>query len=614
MNDFPFNPQYFSLLIAGIVCVILTPVVKKIGSSRGWMAYPVKDRWHRRPTALMGGIAIYTGFCIPVLGYVDLRGLASIFVKGIDAGPEPSFMAMIWAGATLLFILGLLDDFLHIKPHTKLIGQIVVAAMVTFAGYRLQWFTSLTLDTMVTLFWIIGITNAFNLIDNMDGLCAGVGAISAVFFAAILWQDPVEASVAALALAGSLVAFLVYNFNPASIFMGDCGSLVVGFVVSMLGLFYAESAKLPMASLAVPVTIVMVPILDTTLVTLVRVLSGRKASTGGRDHTSHRLVLMGLTERGAVVFLYGIGAVSGVAGVFVDRTDTFTSPSVLIPLLVALLLMYLYLSQLRVYPEAEFSLLKDKTFTPVLVELTYKRQIVLVVLDLGMMAFSYYLSWRLRFDSTAFQFYFKVFLQSLPAVIVCKLCAYFVVGVYRNIWGHMSSDEVATYLKAGVLGTLFSVAAVTFIYRFADFSKGIFVIDWLLCTGSLLATRGFFRLSGDMMKRKTLTGDRVLIYGAGRAGELLLREILNNPDLKLNPVGFIDDDPIKTGKKLQGYPVLGSFKDAPLLAVRHDVSTLLISFRPEDPERTDAIRGFCRKNGLLLKQFSICVLPVDLEA
>ena len=613
MNHYLLKLPYFPLFAAGLICIVLTPIVKKIGYSRGWMAYPVKDRWHRRPTALMGGIAIYLGLCLPLAYHVDFSGLISIFEMGGGLGYKPSFVAITWAGATLLFILGLLDDFLHIKPHTKLIGQIVVAALVTFAGYRLQWFTSLTLDTMVTLFWIIGITNAFNLIDNMDGLCAGVGAVSALFFAVVLGKGPIEAQVVPVALAGALMGFLVYNFNPASIFMGDCGSLVVGFVVSMLGLFYAENAKLPMASLAVPITIVMVPILDTTLVTLVRVLSGRKASTGGRDHTSHRLVLMGLTERGAVVFLWGIGGVSGIAGVFVDRTDTFTSPSVLIPLLVALLLMGLYLSQLRVYPEEEFSFLKDKTFTPVLVELTYKRQIVLVVLDLGMMAFSYYLSWRLRFDSTAFQFYFKVFLQSLPAVIVCKLSAYFAVGVYRNIWGHMSSDEVATYLKAGVLGTLLSVAAVTYIYRFADFSKGIFVIDWLLCTGSLLATRGFFRLSGDLMKRKTLTGDKVLIYGAGRAGELLLREILNNPDLRLNPVGFIDDDPIKTGKKLQGYPILGSFKEAPLLAGRHDVSALLVSFRPEDPERTDAIKRFCRKNGLLLKQFSICVLPVDLE-
>jgi UDP-GlcNAc:undecaprenyl-phosphate/decaprenyl-phosphate GlcNAc-1-phosphate transferase len=599
-------------LAAFLICLVLTPLVKKIASSKGWMAYPVKDRWHRRPTALMGGIAIYIGFCLPVFLLVDFSSLSPLF-NFEGAAVKPSISAITWIGASLLFILGILDDFLHIKPHTKLIGQIVVAAIVVFAGYRLQWFTSLTLDTMVTLFWIIGITNAFNLIDNMDGLCAGTGAVAAIFFAAVLWRGPAEAPGLALCLAGSLAAFLFYNFNPASIFMGDCGSLVIGFTVSMLGLYYAEGAKSAMPSLAVPITIVMVPILDTTLVTLVRILSGRKASTGGKDHTSHRLVLMGLTERAAVVFLWGIGAVSGITGLFVSHSDSFTSPGVLTPLLVSLGLMAVYLSQLRVYPEKEFSLLRDKTFTPVLVELTYKRQIVLVVLDFGLMAFCYYLSWRLRFDSVAFKYYFNVFLRSLPAVIICKLCAYFIVGVYRNIWGHMSSDEVGTYLKAGLLGTLLSVAAVTYIYRFEDFSKGIFVIDWLLATGALLATRGFFRLSGDLMKRRTLRGDKVLIYGAGRGGELLLREILNNPDLKLNPVGFIDDDPLKNGKKLQGYPVLGSFQETRLLASRHEVSTLLISFRPENPERMMAIKGFCRKSGLILKQFTICVLPVNLE-
>jgi UDP-GlcNAc:undecaprenyl-phosphate GlcNAc-1-phosphate transferase len=449
----------------------------------------------------------------------------------------------------------------------------------------------------------------------MDGLCAGTGTIAAVFLAVILSPTHPEYAWCAAILVGATAAFLVYNFKPASIFMGDCGSLTIGFWISLLSLgLTGISAGNIMVSIAVPVMIAMVPILDTTMVTLVRLLSGRKASTGGKDHTSHRLVLMGFSEKKAVLFLYCVGLISGIAAVFVSRSDTFTSPSVIIPLMLSILLMGIYLSQLRVYPEKEFSVLRDRTFTPILIELTYKKQIVLVILDFCLIAFSYYLSYRLRFDSSQFPFYFKVFLKSLPAVIACKLMAFFWMGVYRGIWGYLSSSDIAVYLKASTLASFLSITAVTFAYRFEDFSKGIFLMDWLITTGAILGTRGFFRLTGDAMKRNALSGEQVLIYGAGRGGEILLREILHNKRLKIKPVGFIDDDSLKTGKKLQGYSVLGTFDDLYAVVQQKSVTGLLISFRENDPGRMEAIRTFCKHHHLNLKQFSIHIEPVDFDA
>lgn len=550
---------------------------------------------------------------------------------------------------TLLFILGLLDDFIHIKPHTKLVGQILVASMVTFLGFRLHWFTSLTSDTIVTIVWIVGITNAFNLIDNMDGLCAGVGVIAALYLVLLFTGDvrnvlslpgwdfgireswgaaateisirgfetesgPDIAAFVAMILAGSLTAFLFYNFNPASIFMGDCGSLMIGFMLSMLSLHYSETGTASkLSSYAVPVMILMVPILDTTMVTFIRLLSGRKASVGGKDHTSHRLVLMGFSEKGAVISLYGIGAISGVAALFVSRNDSLTSPAVIIPLALSILLMATYLAQIRVYPEKEFSLLRGRAYTPILIDLTYKRQIILVMLDFCLIAFAYYLSYRLRFDSKEFHVYFKVFLHSLPAVIACKFVAFFTMGIYRGIWRYMSTNDVFVYLKASVVATLLSVVTVTFIYRFDDFSKGIFVIDWLLTTGLILGSRGSFRISLDTMKRKTLKGEPVLIYGAGRGGEILVREILNNKKREIKPVGFIDDDPLKFGKKLQGYPILGSFQEAELLVIKYRVRGMLISFNNRDSRNIDAVKEFCKANGLFLKWFFIDIEDVDLR-
>ncbi len=606
---------YLIFSLSFLLCLAFTPVVRQIALKKGWMAHPKKDRWHERPTALMGGVAIYLSVAIPLFHTADFSTLAHVIhsISGwrpaTSTPPLPPFNAVIWIGMTLLFLLGLTDDFMGLKPQTKLVGQILVASLVAFLGFRLHWFTSLTLDTMITIIWIVGITNAFNLIDNMDGLCAGVGLIAALHLAALDFQSVADLGSlnAGIILAGSLAAFLIFNFNPAAIFMGDSGSLMIGFILSMLSLHYCQLsvARCPLSVYAVPVMILLVPIMDTTLVTLIRWLSGRKASVGGRDHTSHRLVLMGFSEKGAVLFLYSIAAVSGVAALFVSRNDSLTSPAVIIPLGLAMLLMGVWLAQLRVYPEKEFSLLRDHAYTPILMELTHKRQILMVGLDFCLIAFSYYLSYRLRFQADDFIFYFQVFLHSLPAVIACKFVAFFVTGIYRGFWRYISTPDVFVYLKASVLATLLSVAAVTFIYRFQDFSKGIFLIDWLLTTGLVLGARAFFRISADTMSRKTLSGQTVFIYGAGRGGEILLREILNNREHQIKPVGFIDDDRLKKGKKLQGYPILGTFQEIGSLLEKHEVSGMLISFRDENSGKLEDVRAFCRENDLFLKRFSI---------
>jgi UDP-GlcNAc:undecaprenyl-phosphate GlcNAc-1-phosphate transferase len=511
--------SYLTLILSFGISLLFTPVVRKAAKRKGWVAQPVTDRWHKNPTPLFGGIAIYLGLAAPLFFYADFETLIPHLAGASSPAPLPSFTAAVFTGMTLLFMLGLLDDFIRIKPHTKLVGQILVASFITFLGFRLHWFEALTLDTLVTIVWIVGITNAFNLLDNMDGLCAGIGALAAIYLAFLFADRSPEAARVALALTGALGAFLIYNFKPASIFMGDCGSLLIGFTASMLCLHYPQELPAnPLSGYAVPVFVLMVPIFDTTMVTLIRLLSGRKASIGGKDHTSHRLVLLGLSERDAVLFLYGIGAVSGLSALFISRNDTLTSPVVIIPVAVSILLMGYYLSQLRIYPEKEFSLLRGKPYTPILVELTYKRHLGLVLLDFCLMIFAYYLSYRLRFDSDAFPYYFNVFLRSLPAVIACKFVAFFATGIYRGIWRYMSVNDVMVYLKASFFATLLSVAAVTYIYRFADFSKGIFVIDWFLTTGFLLGTRGSFRLFVDMIRQRSITGDTVMIYGAGRGG------------------------------------------------------------------------------------------------
>lgn len=598
-------------VISFLLCVALTPLVRWIAVKKGWIAVPSTERWHQKPTARSGGIAIYASIAIPLLITTKFSDLLINFVEASDPFHLKSVDAVIWIGMTFVFFLGLIDDFQRLKPQTKLLGQIIVASFVAFLGFRLRWFESLTIDTMVTIIWIVGITNAFNLIDNMDGLCAGIGLIAAISFAILFGLNRPESFQICVLLSGALSAFLIYNFKPASIFMGDCGSMVIGFVMAMTGLHYSETIPTPsFFAKAVPVIILIVPILDTTLVSIIRILSGRKASTGGKDHTSHRLVLVGLSEIGSVSFLYMVGIISGVAGVFVSMSDSLTSPAVMIPLGLSLMLMGIYLAQIRVYPEKEFSLLRDHSYTPILLELTYKRQIILVALDFCLVAFSYYLSYRIRFGVEEFIFYFRVFLHSLPIIIICKLTAFYAAGIYRGFWTFISTNDVLTYLKATIIGSILSISTATYIYRFEYFSKGVFLIDWLLTTGLLLGTRGSFRMFQESMKRKSLSGDTVLIYGAGRGGELLLREILNNEQLHYKPIGFIDDDPLKVGKNLQGFPILGTYKDIDSLLSKYPVNGLLISFNHKNRNLNDIIE-YCDQKGLFLKRFSISITPIE---
>ena len=160
---------------------------------------------------------------------------------------------------------------------------------------------------------------------------------------------------------------------------------------------------------------------------------------------------------------------------------------------------------------------------------------------------------------------------------------------------------------------MLAIACVTLLFRFKDFSKGVFIIDWILTTVFLLGTRGSFRIFTETMKRKTLAGDHVIIYGAGRGGELLLREIMNNKALNINPVGFLDDDPLKIGKKIQGYPILGNFDKLSELKKKHAIRGVLLSFNgPANAAACQAAAQYCRQHGLFLKKFSIQLEPVDL--
>lgn len=301
---------YLLIFFAALVLAIaVTPVARRMAVLSGVVAVPSSRRVHQKTTPLLGGVAIYLASVVALILFSD-RFYVSQLVGIIIA-------------ATFVSFLGLWDDRWDLPPLVKLTGQAVAAGLLMLTGIRVQVFASQAIDIALTLFWIVGVVNALNLVDNMDGLSGGVAAIASAFFLVLAVQSGqfLVGSLAA-ALLGACLGFLYYNFNPATIFMGDSGSLFLGFVLAAVGL-KLKFDNVDSVTWMVPVLILGVPIFDTTLVFVSRLRRGESPLTGGKDHISHRLVRLGWTHREAVMALYLIcGALGWLATLVARATVT----------------------------------------------------------------------------------------------------------------------------------------------------------------------------------------------------------------------------------------------------------------------------------------------------
>jgi UDP-GlcNAc:undecaprenyl-phosphate GlcNAc-1-phosphate transferase len=580
-------------LIAFVLSAALVPLCRRLALRLGRVAHPRADRWHGRPVALLGGIAISLSLFTTVSGY----GL-------IEQRP------VLVGCALLAFVTGLVDDVTRLKASTKLIVQIALASTLLFFGYRINWVGSITLDSLLTLVWVVGITNAFNLLDNMDGLCGGVSMIAIV---GLLFEAAQRGSASSpegtylLALLGAIGGFLLYNVHPASIFMGDAGSLLIGFSFGALTLTTdqhvgARSNLLPVV--AVPVLVLLIPILDTSLVTLSRWFSGRPASQGGRDHSSHRLVAMGLSEPRAVAMLWTLAAAGAVVGIMLMRVNQTWSLFAAVAFVFGMVLFAVFLGGIRVYDDGALAA-SQRPLTPLVVDMMYKRRVAEVLLDFCLITASYYLAYRLRFeDPNEFLQNFSNFSRSLPVIVASQLVAFFIVGVYRGVWRYFSLTDTIVMARGVFVGVVTSQLAILYLYRFTSYSRAVFVIDAVLLMGSMTLSRASFRLVGDFLNRQREAGQRVVVYGAGDGGTLAIRELQKRVKA-LRIVGFIDDASHKTGTRVLGYPVLGGLERLERLIDNGSVDMVVIGARSIDPERIRNLRVACASHGVALTRLTV---------
>lgn len=578
-----------SFLIPFVAALCFTPLAIKFAHKRGLICHPRAERWSNRPTALFGGVAIFSS---AALGW-------GFFLLPVSKELLAGVLAMI-LGATLMFLSGLYDDLKELTPAQKIVPQIVMACFFAAVFYR-QCPPALVWLVPFAIVWIVGITNAINLLDNMDGLSAGVSMLCALLMAAhAAWMGDATVVVGALSIAGAAAGFLVFNFNPAKIFMGDCGSMFLGFSLACLSLM-GQSGLLSgnlFSALLLPTLVLATPIFDTFFVAAVRFINGRPISLGGRDHTSHRLVLLGLSERRAVIWLYAITLWFGlialwgsiIGSLWVTATVTAFS-------WVALTVLGIALAEVRAYSEEQYKKAHRARGEKAVLSrvIFYKRRVVETVLDFLAVLACWLAAYLLRYEGRL-EHHFREMALLLPYVVACQMGAFHLTGLYQRLWRYVTISDLVDVMRGTVLGTVVAWFIAKFVGPVA--SNSVFIIS---CALTMLAVGGM-RIALKALRfhfaLKWRDGARrVLVVGAGDAGELAVREMLTNRELQLFPVGFVDDDPGKQRVTINGIKVLGTSSHLLDLIERHKVDEVIIALAGNQDICREVAR-ICQVQGL----------------
>jgi UDP-GlcNAc:undecaprenyl-phosphate GlcNAc-1-phosphate transferase len=549
------------------------------------VAAPTGERWHTQATPSLGGVGIFVG----LLGGCGL----ALAVGAVHASSE---LLGILGGCALLFAAGLADDLFTLGPLAKLAAQLGAAAIVLAAGLKVQIVSNDVLGIAIALLWLVGMTNAFNLLDNMDGLAATLAGIAAAFFAIDAATEHPSRTVLVLALAVALACagFLPFNLRPgrpAAIFMGDSGSQVLGFALASLGLSASwKVAGTTVATLLLPILVLAVPILDTTLVTVIRLLEGRSIAQGGRDHTSHRLVYAGLSEKRAVILLGVISAALGATSLAYSVVDDWRITLVGVLVTFALLVQFAgFLADVERGPR----LLEEHGPAFLRGFVMYRRRLAEVFVDFALVTASFGIAYLLRVEGQGTISQRHVFEIMLPVLLGARYASFIPFGLYRGVSRYAGARDAVAVVSAVALSEVVAVVFVWGTQTLDDMPRSVFVIDVLVCSVligvSRFWERAVVRGLASLLERGSRR--RTLIVGAGRSGRSLLRELRETPGEHV--VGFVDDDLRLRRRRIQGVTVLGGTGDIDRVLERARPDTVLVTIPDAHREQLDVIVAAC---------------------
>lgn len=597
-------------LVAALLTFALTPTAIAIATRVGAVDQPSPRKVHKVPVPRLGGLAVIVAsmLTIVVAKQFDfpvgkpLRG--DFFWTGVALGLLPVILISIW------------DDIRPLRGIPKLMAHSAGALIAVYFGIRLNpeihlFGNEYVIGWMaipVSVLWIAGVTNAFNIVDGLDGLSAGLALISAISLAAVaVVAKRYEMALAALTIAGSLAGFLPFNFFPARVFLGDTGATAVGFTLACLALRGGATLSAGMAIL-VPVLVMSLPIAETLVSMLRRMIRKRIGGGGGifeadREHFHHRLLSRGFDQRQTVFVLYGIGVAVAVCGVISLFVTHQTAALLLLTLLIA---AFVGLQKLG-YDEFAFvrrgSVLRAYQ-APVL-----RSTLFIVFFDITMILIALYAAIVLKYDDwllTRNLGLAHALVALLPPVFLATLLTF---GVYRGSW-RMASVEDLLRPTAAILTGGFAGFMLSGLVRQNRPPATLFVIMVLILLGLINGSRASYRILLSWNRRAAANGEPAIIYGAGARGTMALREALLNPSVQLKPVGFIDDDLRLKGRTVNGLPVLGSLDEIRLLLNNRVASCVVVASDRVSDTKLLHLHDTCDAAGAKVRYFHMTFDPL----
>ena len=565
-----------------------TPAVKALALRFNFVAPPCEESSHTEPTPVLGGVAI-------VVAVLAALGLV---------GELPLWML---AGMLTLLAVGALDDAVALTPSRKLFAQLAVVAFFLWAGPAAPEDTRWPLVNLgLAGFWMVAVINAFNLVDGLDGLAAGVG-VAAVGTVGVVawWSRDVELACAALATGAALGGFLLFNFYPASIFMGDSGALPMGFLLGALALQGAALQQNSHLSSAVfPLLVMLVPLLDTAIVTVSRLATGNSISRRGLDHSHHRLLMLGLTVRRAVAVswtLAALGALLAAGQTLLSHAYLLSAlPFVIAGIGVAGLFMIDLTFEDRA-PGVAFGYMQGLARS--ILSLGYKRRLAEAMLDFALIPAAYFGACLLRRDFKINDALIVSMMASTPVFYVATYVAFALTGVYRGIWRYAGIADLIRFANGALLAGVLVAIASLFIRL--EISGSVAVLYVVLLFNLLVFTRMSFQIQRRALAMIALPTERVLIVGAGRMGEAAVRYIFSGNDRRVRLIGFVDDDAFKEGKLVHGHQVLGPLDDLPRIHITTEFHWILIAADAISEDRLAMVKAFADAHHLPLQRLSI---------
>jgi UDP-GlcNAc:undecaprenyl-phosphate GlcNAc-1-phosphate transferase len=475
----PWAHTWFLPVVVGfLAAAVLTALLIRIAPQRGWVSLPRHDRWNARVVAHYGGVPVLLAFSIA----------ASFFFR---TRQNLILLLLTWGMA----MLGLADDITGLRPKAKLAGQALLAGLAVYAGIVHPLTPHFWINVTFTMLWIVGITNAVNLLDNMDGLAAGIAIIAAaqvMLFAGLV--NPISGL--ALCMLAAIAGFLVFNVNPAKVFMGDVGALSIGFFLACASVKAAEHLSSLASVLFVPCLVLFIPVFDTLLVSVTRRVSGRPITLGARDHASHRLVLMGLSERQAVALLYVIAATAGLMAFLWKSSWGDLGAGIVSLFLIGSTLFWVYLAKLEL--PADWMSPGD----PRLVSMPqYLQQaiagIFFFLLDAAVISLGLYFAYLVKFERLD-RVLLGRFLFTAALVLAIKLPLLVIFAAHAHKWAITRRRDIYPVFKAVLLAACLLTAVSAALPKSKAVESSIILFDSIFTGVLLVLCRASSRIFDDL--------------------------------------------------------------------------------------------------------------------